>query len=609
MLAALTSDKAFSMNSYGELPGVHPFGNGDDHKMFSVAADTSTLSNASIALASTWIKTCLEQHSICASRQKDSQLPTRVINVSNPRRPFLEPGGLKKLNYVTLSYKWGSSMDYMTSKSNVKDHHKKIIFEKLPKTLQEAIEVTHRLGFSYLWIDALCIIQDDSNDQEREISQMGHIFSRSVLTLCAKDAADAAAGLAFQRDPRCIKPCRLDFRATVQSQIFNVITYVTCYGSVLGGAPLEKRGWALQEQVLSVRSLNFHARELRWRCLCGYAGEGKPKSPPVFSGLFNFEDWKTMYNNSDDFGLMRFWMEYRDPTPYNRDPEYEGVFACWNRFVELYSYRSLTYSKDVLSAIAGIATTLAERHGISYVNGLWKEDLHRSLLWEVNVGMRNSPRPDFLARASEAKVLQDYPSWTWVSQWGKSVRYKPFSWWITRYVVYKIYVTSQNSGLSMETTANRETSEQMATPVLFQQVTLKNLKIEGYTTKGIVDVGDSLLRIPRMERMREGIWTRYVLAPGTRDIIGYVSLDSDPKRSSIHEITCCLCEVQRSYKVGWMELICLGLESTGIPDEYRRIGIFYQEFDDMAHLPSNLDVWEYLPNLRRDWRSETITLV
>ena len=610
MLGALTSSNDPQLNSHDNLQATASPRTDSVGNMFQPTSDTSTLSPASVALASMWLKTCLEEHTICNSSQKTSCLPTRVINVSNPDRPFLELGHGRKLNYVTLSYKWGTSNEYMTTQLNEAHHFREISLKQLPKTLQDAINVTCWLGFSYLWIDALCIVQDDPGDKQREISHMGDIYSQSILTLCAKGADDAAAGLAVQRDPRCIKPCQLNVKATVQSETFCVSTFVTVFLSEMGGCPLDKRGWALQEQVLAVRSLNFHPWEMRWRCKCAFVGEGCLESRPLLSGAFDFESWKTMYQNSDDYGLLRFWMEYRDPTPYDRSGTYEGVFACWYRFIQCYSFRSLSYLNDVLPAIAGIATTLSSRHYIHYINGLWEEDLPFGLLWTIDVGNHDFPPPE-PARLSALAESYHFPSWTWMSQWGKDIKFKPMSPGSSRQIEYTVRQLRSPQALSTPVSNIVPSRRQVKPRVSFQQVTTTALSLEGFIMEGIVDVEDRRMEHGKvMTRNEKGIWTRFVLGANSQRAIGYIVLDSDPDQTRIHEITCCLCEIRRSDEYGWLLLVSLGMVATGRPGEYERVGLFYEEFDGPPRLANADDLWDYLPlHRRRSRQREVITLV
>jgi hypothetical protein len=161
------------------------------------------------------------------------------------------------LSYVTLSYKWGESRRYVTNTQNLELHKTEIPLKALPWTFKDAIYVANTLRFSWLWIDALCILQDSKDDQTHEIEKMDLIFRHSVLTLFAVTAEHADSGLLVSRDPRWVKPCRLTLQTTLREQTMQGSSYITLDEDQESHEPLFDRGWVLQEEVLSTRGLMF----------------------------------------------------------------------------------------------------------------------------------------------------------------------------------------------------------------------------------------------------------------------------------------------------------------------------------------------------------------
>ncbi|EHK23417.1 uncharacterized protein TRIVIDRAFT_131204, partial [Trichoderma virens Gv29-8] len=90
--------------------------------------------------------------------------------------------------YTTLSYCWGQYDKCRSLKANLYAHKHNIVFNELPSVFQQAITFTRALQIRYLWIDALCIVQDDSDDFTREIAIMDDIykggFCRIAITSC-----------------------------------------------------------------------------------------------------------------------------------------------------------------------------------------------------------------------------------------------------------------------------------------------------------------------------------------------------------------------------------------------------------------------------------------
>jgi hypothetical protein len=175
--------------------------------IYSPWLDARTNSPANLILAKLWLTKCLRDHGDCSSLDPLSTLPRRVIDVSNPEAPFLYITNAQNARYVTLSYKWGDSIKYVTTTKNEDQHYQVISLKHLPWTFREAINVTHCLEIRYLWIDALCIIQDSKDDVQREIAVMDKIYRDSTLTIFAAGGDHANSGLSVDRNPFWTKPC------------------------------------------------------------------------------------------------------------------------------------------------------------------------------------------------------------------------------------------------------------------------------------------------------------------------------------------------------------------------------------------------------------------
>ena len=144
------------------------------------------------ALAKDWLGTCLEEHDVCRAGSNDREfLPTRLINVGNPAagkhpRVVLSSDFLPQTHYFALSHCWGTERGKTVPKTttvNIPERLEHIGVEGLPKTFVDAMHVVRRLGYRYLWIDSLCIVQDDKNDFERECSQMHLVYSQALCTI------------------------------------------------------------------------------------------------------------------------------------------------------------------------------------------------------------------------------------------------------------------------------------------------------------------------------------------------------------------------------------------------------------------------------------------
>jgi hypothetical protein len=149
-----------------------------------------------------WARECHEGHTKCrylrpgdSSSSPAPTLPTRVLDVSSPTgNPFLFVSNGAKGAYTALSHCWGGRQLNTTTKSTYKKHRRQIELSSLSKTVQEAIKVTQSLGLRYLWVDSLCIIQDDKHDWKKEAMRMSHVYEQAYCTIAAAAAPDGTVG-------------------------------------------------------------------------------------------------------------------------------------------------------------------------------------------------------------------------------------------------------------------------------------------------------------------------------------------------------------------------------------------------------------------------------
>lgn len=122
-------------------------------------------------------------------------LPTRLINVSH-QNPRLEDTHGKVGAYVALSYCWGASQDFVTTCENVDVMRQGICLSTVPQTIRDAIHLTRKIRVQYLWVDALCIIQRESDlrDWKGEACKMGSYYENAIFTIAAVKATSAREG-------------------------------------------------------------------------------------------------------------------------------------------------------------------------------------------------------------------------------------------------------------------------------------------------------------------------------------------------------------------------------------------------------------------------------
>ena len=152
-------------------------------------------------LVKSWMSECQNRHG--KRRPVFDQGPSRLLRIRKLADGYnlmlLDNADTHLMDYVALSYCWGGDQPYMTPKASYDSTGTIIPYGKLPQTLQDAIKVTTELGYSCIWVDSLCIIQDCPMDKSREIAKMPSIYNNAIVTIAAATAASTLEGFLQKR--------------------------------------------------------------------------------------------------------------------------------------------------------------------------------------------------------------------------------------------------------------------------------------------------------------------------------------------------------------------------------------------------------------------------
>ncbi|KAI4179743.1 MAG: hypothetical protein LQ348_005335, partial [Seirophora lacunosa] len=238
---------------------------------------------------------------------------------------------------------------------------KGIDLEQVPPTFQHAIEVSGWFG------DSFCIIQHSSADWEREALQMHKVYKQGFLNISADAAVDAQGGLFQSRHPTAVQPVVLELPESEET-IYLTIDERNMFRWASEG-PLSQRAWVFQERHLARRILHFTDKEIVWECCAKspyFASETFPNGAP----LTNVFDNKPKIQSGS---LLSGPLESTDE-----------LYNLWENLCHMYSEKQLTKVSDKLVALAGLANEFHERiPDDSYVAGMWRSTMPRSLLWEA----------------------------------------------------------------------------------------------------------------------------------------------------------------------------------------------------------------------------------
>lgn len=199
-------------------------------------------------------------------------LPTRVIDLGlheEPLRPRLQITNGDTGQYVAFSHVWGGLIPVRTKIQNLEAHCLNLPMGIIPQSFQDAFIYTRKLGIRYLWIDALCIIQDSQNDWKIECSKMAEVYRNAYLVIAALDAPNSQAGFLARREGPSILPAKLPY-ITKHGGVFGEML-LQPFGYVAGlreqtrgNNLLQTRAWTLQEYLLSRRTLFMGKTQAYW---------------------------------------------------------------------------------------------------------------------------------------------------------------------------------------------------------------------------------------------------------------------------------------------------------------------------------------------------------
>ncbi|KAK3401095.1 heterokaryon incompatibility protein-domain-containing protein [Sordaria brevicollis] len=387
----------------------------------------STGSTDALKPAKVWLQDCLQYHQDCHPDDfspGSERLPTRLVDIGDVQghitpRLVITPNSATLANtpYLTLSHSWAITAvhNIKLSVSNLTTLQEVIPWDGLSQTFKDALKIAQSLGYRYIWIDSLCIIQDSREDWEREALTMSTVYGHSICNLAALDI-DGVDQCFAERNPLEFVPCRIS-KPNAQSTI-----YAATRDKGLrrfpepGRIPLLDRGWVFQERMLPPRLLHFGGEQVYWECRHHAISEAHPIKK-------NFDEYLWTFGPFTPRGKLRALCDTTtepkarndlDFTPTSgqvttMDPTLLKLLQHWQEILTNYTITSLTCSSDRLIALAGVVQTIKFQTGLTYlpISGTWKEFWPLDLLWNFRQVLA-------LRFPSDTGA----PSWSWAATEG-----------------------------------------------------------------------------------------------------------------------------------------------------------------------------------------------
>ena len=372
-----------------------------------------------VALASRWLSSCLENHNCPSPSLTGSLLLTRFLDVGNAaRNPHLVefPSGASLQPWAALSYRWGEREPLLKLKKETEGSLKAgVDISTLDATIRDAIIVSRGLGIQHLWVDSLCIFQDQRSDWLEQSSQMSYIYGHSTVTIASVDTDDVSGN--FLR-PRETQSVGMSWNANPNQgareedrdppQVYVSHAWPDQRDQLMG--PWSKRAWTLQEGLLPNRILFYSSRQIAWKCCSVVEYERALQHVPWTEFGFSIRDEP----GGRPFWKFDLFTKFKLLPKYLESPECHSAhdrYHIWYDIVEDYTGRGVTCRRDRLVAISGIAKMYGMAlHGDRYLAGLWQLDILPGLLWYAKglelFGSKRSQSTDVEINA---------PSWSWAN--------------------------------------------------------------------------------------------------------------------------------------------------------------------------------------------------
>ena len=338
-----------------------------------------------------WKSDCATLHSSKCRRLPNSAYlapasPNWLVDINQkcivPGRPGIA--------YVALSYVWGRAKSFRAMQSNKQQLQNPGALDsrefEIPRTIRDAMTVVAILEEGYLWVDALCIIQDEESTKQEQLNNMASIYAEAKITIIAKDGSDSSHGL--HGIPESVA-------RNLKQQMFKLandreaIVHPWTVDKV--STPWATRGWTFQEELFSPRKLIFEGQTIRWECSVATWHEDND-----FNTI-------TECNDADESHMSQASALFTKQEPN---------IAAFGHLLAVYNKRAFSYSADTLNALSGILSSLTSFEG-GFIWGLPQMFFDLALLWQ--------PEETIIRRRSNPVAGHDGvpPSWTWAGWHGE----------------------------------------------------------------------------------------------------------------------------------------------------------------------------------------------
>lgn len=364
------------------------------------------LTGADFSLARQWIGECLGGHERETTLEQRKRI-TSLTLVDVYQHCLIEAGF--DVKYAALSYVWPLFKSSQLVKSNFNQLHTPGFLRdssiRLPKVILDAEEIVKKLGLKYLWVDALCIVQDDPTLKDDLIGAMDLIYGGAYFTIVVATRTSPKENYSI---PGVNGQQRRVPQLTAEVDGLEVVVALPTYEDALQSSVWSTRGWTFQEGILSKRCLIFTDFQMYFRCAHDSRCEDVEAEG---SEIFDYHAAKPAARQGQ--------LDYITNDGFLKKVSENTSFHEYALLASAYSSRKLTFETDILNAFRGIMQGISSFVSPSgFYMGLPMDHFDAALLWypTSQLKMRQSI-------SMEKKIQANLPSWSWIS-WAGKVAYE-----------------------------------------------------------------------------------------------------------------------------------------------------------------------------------------
>ncbi|KIW03463.1 uncharacterized protein PV09_05232 [Verruconis gallopava] len=357
---------------------------------------------AQLSLLRMWKETCEINHgSVCSTIRTNRVKDIRLIDIRN--RCLVESTGF--VSHAALSYCWGGPQPHCLKRSNLDSYRQPggLNDSIVPKVIIDAMKITAALNEQYLWVDSLCIIQDDQLDKAKFLPVMDAIYEQAAVTIIngSNSSVTDSTGLPGVDDPNC--RCEhepFEFNGTWLTETLDP-PYGSYGGGFLENARWSSRGWTFQEGMLSRKSIIVTQEQIYWQCQMSSWCEG------------------SFWERSDDRQIFRHYFGDNLLNALFEQPMRIHWTDIYSSMLRNYLSRSFSSEADRLHGLMGILNKIESYTGEKFFWGLPQSRLEQGLVFTTTRSSRQRRESHTALNASGNLISSPFPTWSWFGWTGQ----------------------------------------------------------------------------------------------------------------------------------------------------------------------------------------------